>query len=239
MKKKILSRRTRRRVVHAALRVRRDPRLKGKRNDDLALCALVQCRSFPARFLGHLKTVLVHKFFVFLYCAYAGRPLRGFMHDWSKFSPVEFLSSVKYYSGRRSPVGLERAITGRSLAWLHHKGRNQHHYEYWQDVIDENGRYCEPRMICPLPIPFPNALEMICDTIAASRAYNGRKFSYDVLMQWWLKNNVKKPVNMHPQRKRFAQRMYEELQRAGNCRPLRRAEEIYRLAQTDPKIEPI
>ena len=83
-------------------------------------------------------------------------------------------------------------------------------------------------------MPFPNALEMICDTIAASRAYNGRRFSYDRLMQWWIGKH-RKPVNMHPQTERFAQRMYEELQRAGDCSPLRRAEEIYRQTLTAPE----
>ena len=230
MKKK-LSRRALNRVVRAALRANHDPRLNGKRPIDAAFYALVLCRSFPERFLCHLKTVLVHKTFVFLYCAYAGRPIRGLTHDLSKFSPVEFLNSVKFYSGRCSPVGLERKIQGYSLAWLHHKGRNAHHYEYWHDVVDENGLYCaEKNKIYPLPMPFPNAIESVCDSIAASRAYNGSRFSYDRLMEWWIESH-RKPVNMHPQTERFAQAMFEELQRAGNCRPLRRAKEIYRQTQ--------
>lgn len=227
-----LSRKTFIRVARAALRARREPITQGKDPGRVAYYALVLCRSFPERFLCHLRTVLIHKTYVLIYCAYAGRPFRGLVHDLSKFSPTEFLNSVKFYNGRCSPVGLERSLRGYSLGWLHHKGRNKHHYEYWQDVVDESGRYCaEENQIYPLPMPFPNALEMICDTIAASRAYNGQKFSYDRLMQWWLGNLKRKPVNMHPQTKRFAQRMYEELQRVGNCRPLRQAKEIYRQTQ--------
>ena len=228
-----LSRKTFVRVARAALRARRAPITQGKDSGRVAFYALVLCRSFPERFLCHLRTVLVHKACVFVYCAYAGMPFRGLVHDLSKFSPTEFLSSVKFYNGRSSPVGLERALRGYSLGWLHHKGRNKHHYEYWQDAVDESGRYLEKNQIYPLPMPFPNALEMICDTIAASRAYNGRKFSYDRLMRWWIGSHNKKPVNMHPQTERFAQKMYEELQRAGNCRPLRRAKEFYRQTQIE------
>ncbi|MBR0224490.1 MAG: hypothetical protein IJL92_00395 [Thermoguttaceae bacterium] len=234
---KTLSRRAFVKVARSALRARRDPRLKGKRRHAIALYALVLSRSLPERFARHFATVVIHKTYVFLYCAYAGRPFRGFMHDWSKFSPSEFLSSVKYYSGRNSPVGLEREIEGRSFAWLHHKGRNKHHFEYWQDVVDENGRFCTiPNAIYPLPMPFPFALEMICDVIAASRAYNGKRFHYDLLMKWW-NNHCRRPVNMHPRTRRFAQEMYEQMQRDGNCSALRRAREIYDRAQIDPDPE--
>lgn len=237
--KNTLSRKAFVKVARNALRARRDPRLQGKRRRAVALYALALSRNFPERLARHFATVVIHKTYVFLYCSYAGRPFRGFMHDWSKFSPTEFLSSVKYFSGRGSPVGLEREIQGYSLAWLHHKGRNKHHFEYWQDVVDERGRLCsEENVIYPLPMPFPYALEMICDTIAASRAYNGRKFSYELVMQWWV-NYHRHPINMHPRTKRFAQEMYEQLLRDGNCRVLRRAREVYDRAQIDddPKRE--
>ena len=230
--KKTPSRKAFVKVARNALRARRDPRLKGKRRHAVALYALVLSRSYPERFARHLVVVTLHKTYVFLYCAYAGRPFRGFMHDWSKFSPSEFLSSVDYFSGRGSPVGLEREIKGYSLAWLHHKGRNKHHFEYWHDVVDENGRLCpEPNRICPLPMPFPHALEMLCDTIAASRAYNGKRFSYDLLMKWWIAH-CRRPVNMHPQTRRFAEAMYKQMQQDGNCRALRRAREFFDRAQT-------
>ncbi len=222
-----LSRRAFVRSARSALRARRDPRLAGKRRRTAALYALVLSRPLILRALLHLRTVLVHKSYVFLYCAYAGIPFRGFMHDWSKFSPAEFCPSVQFYNGRSSPVGLCREIEGYSPGWLHHKGRNRHHHEYWQDVVDESGKVVmTPNTVVPIPMPFPYALEMICDTIAASRAYNGSRFSYELLMKWWNFYNSR-PVNMHPKTKRFAQAMYEELLRVGGRQALRRARELY------------
>ena len=56
------------------------------------------------------------------------------MHDLSKYSREEFWTGVRYYQGNRSPNAAERETVGFSKAWLHHKGRNKHHYEYWIDV---------------------------------------------------------------------------------------------------------
>ncbi len=147
------------------------------------------------------------------------------MHDWSKFSPTEFWESARYFSGTRSPIVACREARGYSLAWLHHKGRNPHHYEYWLDYLDEKGT--------PIAPPFKIALEMICDTIAASRVYNGERFSYDVLLDWWRRRNERSPMNMHPETKRFAETMYETMAADGDCRALRRAREIFDAAKKE------
>jgi len=55
------------------------------------------------------------------------------LHDLSKYSPTEFLVGCKYYQGTRSPNNAEREATGVSMSWLHHKGRNRHHFEHWVD----------------------------------------------------------------------------------------------------------
>ena len=81
----------------------------------------------------HLWLVLRHTHAVFIHCAKCGIPLRGLLHDLSKFSPVEFFESVRYYHGARSPLAVCREEKGLSMAWLHHKGRNRHHLEYWVD----------------------------------------------------------------------------------------------------------
>lgn len=161
------------------------------------------------------------------------------MHDWSKYSLAEFVGSVKYFNGRRSPVGLCRDVEGYSFAWLHHKGRNKHHFEFWTDVVDPNGNHAEHYgQYYPIPMPYPYALEAICDTIAASRAYNGKKFSYKVLYDWWLRRQAHSPVNMHPRTKRFADAMYEAMLADGNCSVLRRARALYDAAQVDPPNDP-
>ena len=67
------------------------------------------------------------------YCFKVGLYKQGFLHDLSKYSPTEFMVGAKYYQGTRSPNNAEREATGVSTSWLHHKGRNKHHFEYWVD----------------------------------------------------------------------------------------------------------
>lgn len=232
----MLSRGQLRKVILSTLRARREPRLQGKPRGVVAAYALVQCMSPWERATRHFILVARHKWHVFLYCAYSGHPWRGLMHDWSKFSPTEFLGSIRYFNGRRSPVGLCRDVEGYSFAWLHHKGRNKHHYEFWTDSVDPCGNHAtKSGQIFPIPMPYEYALESICDTIAASRAYNGKKFSYEVLYKWWLRSQKYFPPTMHPQTKRFAGMMYEAMRADGNCSALRRAREIFERAQQDEK----
>ena len=81
----------------------------------------------------HTALVMRHKHKVFVHAVKCGIPFRGLMHDLSKFSPSEFFESVKFYQGHRSPIGVARREQGVSRAWLHHRGRNKHHIEYWYD----------------------------------------------------------------------------------------------------------
>ena len=130
------------------------------------------------KFFGHLKTVLTHKHWVYYYASHLGYTWRGLVHDLSKFSPVEFFESVKYWTGKRSPILVAKEQNGISYAWLHHRGRNKHHYEYWIDKLDHGG--------VPYKIPFEYVIEMVCDWLAACRTYskdhkNVFKREYD----WW------------------------------------------------------
>ena len=84
----------------------------------------------------HFNLVNKHRFKVFKLCCKAGIPFRGLLHDLSKYSPTEFFESVKYYEGSYSPITNCKKENGYSKAWLHHKGRNKHHYEYWYDYSD-------------------------------------------------------------------------------------------------------
>lgn len=142
----------------------------------------------------HLKKILVHKYWVFRYCCKAGIPVQGLLHDLSKFSPVEFFESVKYYQGDSSPIDACKKANGYSKAWLHHKGRNPHHYEYYIDNFDNGGT--------PLQMPFKDAVELICDYLGAGKAYMGDTFSYEAEYNWWL-NKKNKPLLMHNQTKQF------------------------------------
>jgi len=113
-------------------------------------------------------------------CFKAGLIRRGLLHDLSKFSPAEFIAGAKYYQGNRSPQAKEREIFGYSAAWLHHKGRNKHHFEYWTDV-DANGN---PVAVEMPPVYFA---EMVCDRIAASKVYMGKNYDDSCALQYFEK----------------------------------------------------
>ena len=85
-------------------------------------------------FFGHLSTINEHRFLVMKHCFRVGLYKQGLTHDLSKYSPTEFIPGVKYFQGDRSPNNAQREHEGYSSAWLHHKGRNKHHFEYWTDV---------------------------------------------------------------------------------------------------------
>ena len=113
------------------------------------------------RFFGHLSTITRHKIKVTLLCFRCGLYAQGIKHDLSKYSFVEFWAGVRYYQGNRSPIDREKEVKGYSMGWLHHKGRNKHHWEYWLDN-SKNG-------IQPLEMPVHYVVEMFCDRVAASQ----------------------------------------------------------------------
>lgn len=124
--------------------------------------------------IAHFKTITKHRNLVCRYCLRLGLVGQGLMHDLSKYSPTEFWRGAKYYQGTRSPNDAERKATGLSLAWLHHKGRNRHHFEYWIDyVIQPDGSvgFGGNRM------PLRYVAEMFCDRVAASKVYLGDKYT--------------------------------------------------------------
>lgn len=142
--------------------------------------------------IQHLKTITYHKYLVMKGCFAVGLYRQGIMHDLSKYVPSEFLVGVKYYQGDRSPNNAEREDIGYSSAWLHHKGRNKHHYEYW---IDYSSREIEGGMV-PAPMPVKYVVEMVMDRIAASKVYLGDRYT-DASPLTYL--NQGKNVNlMHP-----------------------------------------
>lgn len=106
------------------------------------------------------------------YCFRAGLYRQGLLHDLSKYSPAEFLTGVRYYQGDKSPNTAERAVLGYSGAWLHHKGRNKHHIEYWIDYAPAGDH-----KMSGIEMPLCYVVEMFCDRIAACRVYNGEKYT--------------------------------------------------------------
>lgn len=155
----------------------------------------------------HLRKVLIHKYWVGLYCFKCGLYWRGLVHDLSKFSPVEFFESVKYYRGNSSPIDAAKKDKGYSKAWQHHKGRNKHHYEYWTDNYD-NGTTC-------IEMPFAYAVEMLCDYLGAAHAYWGNNFTYSAEYDWWIKKS--EVAKMHPNTKSFITSVLKLLVHCEKC----------------------
>ncbi len=142
--------------------------------------------------IAHLRTICRHRHWVFYYCCRAGIPLQGLLHDLSKFSPTELLPGIRYYQGNRSPNEQERELTGYSSAWMHHKGRNKHHFEYWSDVNPET------RCYEPVQMPQRYLIEMFCDRVAASRVYRGKAYTNADPLNYFLKGDKQHRRPIHP-----------------------------------------
>ena len=139
----------------------------------------------------HFKTITYHKFLVMQDCFEVGLFKQGLLHDLSKYSPSEFIVGARYYQGDRSPNNAEREKNGYSSAWLHHKGRNRHHYEYW---IDYSTRYVNGGM-APVPMPTRYIIEMLIDRIAACKVYNDDR--YTSKSPWEYYQSGKDPAPLH------------------------------------------
>ena len=154
--------------------------------------------------LKHIKLVSKHKWLVFKFSCKLGIPFRGFMHDWSKFSIDEFWESIKYYDGKVSPITRCKQEKGYSKAWLHHKGRNKHHYQYWVDLGTKG--------VAPV-IPYKYMAEMICDKLSASITYNGKNWTNSSEYEYWQKEKTRVIVN--PKIENFLEAVFAELKDNG------------------------
>lgn len=121
--------------------------------------------------IKHLRVVCRHRHEVFKNCFRAGLYWQGLTHDLSKFSPCEFLVGAKYFQGSRSPNDAEREARGYSSAWMHHKGTNKHHIEFWTDY------HPVTKHITPVKMPRKYVAEMFCDRIAACKIYQGKRYT--------------------------------------------------------------
>ena len=139
----------------------------------------------------HLKTITHHKWLVACGCFRVGLYWQGLTHDLSKYSPTEFKTGARYYQGTRSPNAAEREDRGYSEAWMHHKGRNRHHYEYWTDISMETGKYES------VPMPRKYLVEMVMDRRAACMTYQGKKYRDDSALRYFERGRETK--DMHPQ----------------------------------------
>ena len=145
----------------------------------------------------HFCTITHHRWKVRSHCFRVGLYWRGLTHDLSKYSPTEFWTGAKYYQGTRSPNSYERELYGYSAAWMHHKGRNRHHYEYWTDIDPKTKVYRA------VPMPRKFFVEMVMDRIAACKIYHGSAYTdADALNYLVHAEEVRDGSMMHPDTRR-------------------------------------
>lgn len=160
--------------------------------------------------LQHLKKINHHKRLVCQGCFKVGLYKQGLLHDLSKYSPTEFLVGCKYYQGTRSPNNAEREIKGYSSAWLHHKGRNKHHYEYWLDysMDPEEG-------IIGMKMPVRYVVEMFIDRVAASKNYMKDKYTDRAPLEYYEKGAARLGKMIHPETAELLHRLLKMLAEEG------------------------
>lgn len=139
----------------------------------------------------HFLTIARHRRLVRQGCFRVGLIFQGLTHDLSKYSPTEFRNGMRYFQGTRSPNTAEREDKGYSEAWIHHKGRNRHHYEYWSDLSLETRRYEY------IPMPRKYFVEMVMDRRAACMVYQGKNYVPGSALEY-LENSREKAF-MHPE----------------------------------------
>ena len=157
-----------------------------------------------SNFIKHLSLVNRHRFKDFCLCVKAGQPWRGFVHDLSKYSPEEFWEGVKYFQGGYSPIKNCKLENGYSKAWLHHIGRNKHHYEYWYDY---NADVSSPIL------PYKYFVEMVCDSLAAGMVYQGKDWNQEYQMHYWLR--VRENAKIHPKMDKLLTKVYTDVAKKG------------------------
>lgn len=158
--------------------------------------------------IEHLKTINRHKLTVMKLCFKAGLYRQGLLHDLSKYTPVEFLTGARYYQGTRSPNAAEREIRGYSSAWLHHKGRNKHHLEYWIDYSLDEG---SPMTGMKMPVRY--VAEMFCDRVAACKVY--KKDAYTDASAYEYYERSKEHYLIHPDTARLLEFLLKMLRDNG------------------------
>ncbi len=166
------------------------------------------------KWLKHLKTINHHKMLVMKLCFKLGLYKQGILHDLSKYSPTEFIVGARYYQGTRSPNDAEREDKGYSSAWLHHKGRNRHHLEYWIDY----GLDGEHKMT-GMKMPVKYVAEMFCDRVAASKNYRGAEYTDSDAYDYYMKS--KSHYIIHPETAELLERLLTILKNEGEEKALK------------------
>lgn len=158
--------------------------------------------------IGHFKTITNHKRLVMKYCFKVGLYKQAVLHDLSKYSWTEFKTGIKYYNGSVSPNGIEKRTVGVSEAWLHHKGRNKHHFEYWLDYgMDPS------KGIIGMEMPKKYVIEMFIDRMCACINYEKDKYTDESPLIYY--NRGKNHYILHENTREMLEMLLEKLAKDG------------------------
>ena len=161
--------------------------------------------------LRHFGTITKHKLLVMKACFQVGLYRQGLLHDLSKYGWTEFRVGCRYYQGTRSPNNAEREEKGYSSAWLHHKGRNKHHYEYWIDLAADKSQGLRG-----MRMPVQYVVEMFMDRVAASKIYAKKDYTDSHPLNYYKKSW--KYMTIHPDSRKLLERLLVMLSRYGEER---------------------
>lgn len=145
------------------------------------------------------------------HCFRLGMYKQGLLHDLSKYAPTEFIAGCKYYEHGISPHNVARRTVGYSSAWLHHKGRNKHHYEYWIDYDPKN-----PGMLAGMKMPTKYVVEMFVDRVCACKNYLGQDYRDDSALNYYLRG--KDHYVIHKESKALLEKLLRMLAEKGEAK---------------------
>ena len=163
--------------------------------------------------IGHFKTITNHKMLVMKTCSKVGLYKQGLLHDLSKYKPIEFRAGAKYYRGDVSPNGIQKREEELSTAWLHHKGRNKHHFEYW---IDYGNSLSDGLQGMKMPVKY--VVEMFIDRMSASKNYLKDKYDDKSALQYY--EERKDYYVIHPETRKILEFLLNMLANEGEEKTL-------------------
>jgi hypothetical protein len=113
--------------------------------------------------IAYFRYVVAHKYHVLRASLRLGIPLRGLLHDLSKFRPDEWGPYSEYYYGEypQSHDEIQRGLPPQNVViryWdanRRHFNRNSHHWQHWI-LFQEDA-------VKAMPIPLPVLKEMLAD----------------------------------------------------------------------------
>lgn len=167
----------------------------------------------------HFRTITKHKMLVMKECFQVGLYMQGLLHDLSKYTWTEFRIGCRFYHGTQSPNNAERKARGYSSAWLHHKGRNKHHYEYWVDY-GVDGK----KNLIGMKMPVKYVVEMFMDRVAASKVYKGAAYQDSDPLKYFERGGTDDYV-MHKETKRLLAKLLKMLAEEGEEKTFRYIQE--------------